>query len=204
MSKAAFIVICLFLQASIARAEGVAIPIPTVDAGVMYYFLPDEDDLINPVVSLSWEKFYLEARYNYEGRDTGSIWLGIPFSFGDEVEFELTPMVGQIYGDIKGAAPGAEINVSWSKLNFYTEGEYVFDSESNEGNFFYLWSELTVALFENFSLGIAGSRTRAYESDVDIDRGPMAVYESEHASFSITALNLDTDPVTIVSAALSY
>ena len=36
----------------------------------------------------------LEARYNYEALETGSVWAGYDFNAGKKLVLDLTPMVG--------------------------------------------------------------------------------------------------------------
>lgn len=173
-------------------------------SNIAYYFLPDEDNLINPTISLLWNDLYIEARYNYESRDTGSVWLGYPIAFGQTIDIEFTPMVGGIFGEIDGVAPGFELDATWKQLNYYIEAEYIFDSESREGNFFYAWSEFTYSLVEHLRFGVAASRTRVYSSSVDVNRGPIAVFETQDISFSVAVLNLDSKAITMLSASLDF
>jgi hypothetical protein len=37
---------------------------------------------------------HLEARYNYEALETGSVWAGYDFNAGKKLVLDLTPMVG--------------------------------------------------------------------------------------------------------------
>src|SRR6266480_2439497 len=88
---------------------------------------------------------HLEARYNYESIKTGSLWLGYNFSVGKKLVLEATPMFGGVFGDITGIAPGYAISISYEPIEFFTQGEYFFDSAIHAGDFFYSWSELSYA-----------------------------------------------------------
>lgn len=207
MFKIASAILFLCLQVPYVFAENTASEEEStvdVETSVAYYFLPDQDDLITPTLSLSWENFYMEARYAYENRDTASLFVGVPFSYSDEIDLEIIPMLGGITGKTDGMAPGLELDATWKRFNLYSEAEYVFDFETREGNFLYSWSELTFALFEQVRIGIAGSRTRAYDSDVELDRGPLLAYETERMNLSIAALNIDSDPITMISASITF
>ena len=114
---------------------------------------------------------HLEARYNYEALDTGSAWVGYNFSGGEKLAWEFTPMLGGVFGDTTGIAPGYKGSLSWWKLELYSEGEYVFDTGSSSDSFFYNWSELTLAPVEWFRFGLVTQRTRVYKTDRDIQRG---------------------------------
>ena len=52
-------------------------------------------------------------------------------------------MLGGVFGNTTGVAPGYKGSLSWWKLELYSEGEYVIDAGARSGNFFYNWSELT-------------------------------------------------------------
>jgi len=140
-------------------------------AAAYVYFLPDEDSLTVPIVTADRDRLHLEGRYNYEARDAGSLFLGWTFHFGDQVSVDMTPILGGVFGDLSGIAPGLEMDLNWERLNFYFEGEYVRDLDDVEGSYFYGWSELSYAPVEWFRAGLVGQRTRLYETDVDVQRG---------------------------------
>ena len=55
---------------------------------------------------------------------------------------DATPMVGGIFGNTTGVAPGYLFTLSYKKISLYSEGEFVFDTKNSGGNFFYNWNEL--------------------------------------------------------------
>jgi hypothetical protein len=114
---------------------------------------------------------HLEARYNYEDRDAASAWIGYNLSVGEKLTLDITPMLGGVFGNTSGIAPGYHLTLSWKKLGFYTEGEYVLNTRERADSFFYSWSELTLSPLDWFRLGLAAQKTRAYKSERDIQRG---------------------------------
>jgi len=96
-------------------------------ASTYIYFLPDEANYAQPTVTADRGWLHLEARYNYEDHDTGSLWAGYNFSGGETVTWELAPMLGGVFGNTAGLAPAYKGSLSWRKLEFASEGEYVFD-----------------------------------------------------------------------------
>ena len=54
-------------------------------------------------------------------------------------------MIGGVFGDITGIAPGYSLSLSYEQFEFFTQGEYFFDAGIRSGNFFYSWSELSYA-----------------------------------------------------------
>jgi hypothetical protein len=135
------------------------------------YIVPDDREYVQPTITLDRGWLHLEARYNYENLDTGSLWFGYNFSGGDELAWEFTPMLGGVFGDTQGVAPGYKGSLGWWKLEFYTEGEYVFDTEDSSESFYYSWSEFTVAPWDWLRVGLAGQRTRLYDADREYQGG---------------------------------
>jgi len=117
---------------------------------------------------------HLEARYDYESVGARSAFVGWNFSGGEEITWELTPIVGGAWGTTRAFVPGLEASAAWRKLDFYVEAEYVRDSHDQTASYFYAWSELGFRPVEWLRVGIAGQRTRAYSNERDIQRGPFA------------------------------
>ena len=169
-------------------------------ASANIYFVPDDREYVQPTLTADRGWLHLEARYNYEALDTGSVWVGYNFSGGAKVAWELTPMLGGVFGDTTGIAPGYKGSLSWSKLELYSEGEYVVDTGSTSDSFFYNWSELTLAPVERFRFGLVTQRTRLYKADRDIQRGVLAGVSFERGSLTGYVLNPDEDRPTFVLA----
>jgi len=158
------------------------------------YMLPD-DTYLNPVLSADKNHLHLEARYNYEDLDTGSVFAGYNFQTGDTLELNVTPILGGVLGNSNGIAPGFLFELNYKKLSFTSEGEYLFSTDEKESNFFYSWSELAYSPAEWIWFGIAGQRTRAYKTDLEIQRGLLLGFGK--GSFGVTGyiMNLGFDDV---------
>src|ERR1017187_4226457 len=89
---------------------------------VMGCLVPDGRDYAQPTITADRDWLHLEARYNYEALETGSTWLGYNFSGGKKLQWEVTPMLGGVFGDLTGVAPGYEGTLNWWKLGLYSEG----------------------------------------------------------------------------------
>ena len=162
------------------------------------YFVPDDREYVQPTITADHGPLHLEARYNYESLDTGSAWIGYNLSGGQKLGWEFTPMVGGIFGDTYGVAPGYKGSLSWWKLELYSEGEYVFDTGDSSDSFFYNWSELTLAPVGWFRFGMVTQRTRLYQADRDIQRGVLLGFTYGKASLSGYVLNPDESKPTVV------
>ena len=167
-------------------------------AAAATYIVPNDQEYVQPTFTADHDWLHLEARYNYENLETGSVWVGYNLSGGEKLEWELTPMLGGVFGNTTGIAPGYKGSLSWWKLELYSEGEYVFDTGNSAGSFFYSWSELSVAPVDWFRFGLVGQRTRAYQTDLDIQRGLLVGFTYKEIDFTTYAFNLDRDKPTWV------
>jgi hypothetical protein len=109
-------------------------------------------------------------------------------------------MLGGVFGNTTGIAPGYKLSLTYWKFEFSSEGEWVFDTGNSEGNFFYNWSELSVSPVDWFRFGLVGQRTRAYQTDVDIQRGLLVGFSYKKMDFTTYVFNLDQGKPTWVFA----
>jgi hypothetical protein len=167
----------------------------------MGYLVPESRDYVQPTVTADHGWLHLEARYNYEALDTGSTWLGYNFSGGEKLAWAVTPILGGVFGETTGIAPGYKGSLSWWKLEVYSEGEYLFDTGDSSKSFFYNWSELTLAPLEWFRFGMVTQRTRTYRTDRDIQRGVIVGLSYKQVSLTTYVFNPDESKPTIVLAA---
>ncbi len=165
---------------------------------VFAYFPPESRDYACPVVTADRERLHLEARYNYEALHTGSVWGGYNFSTGEDVVFEATAMAGVVFGDTAGIAPGYRLSLTWSSFQLASEGEYLFDTRARGDSFFYSWTELTWSPADWFRAGLVGQRTRAYKTELDIQRGVLAGFTAGNWSLTVYLLNPDRDDRMLV------
>ena len=159
------------------QATSDTIPSPwSFAAAVYHYILPGEKNTTTLLGYADHKALHLEARYNYEDLKTGSVFGGYMFETGNKLVFTATPMIGFVFGNTNGMAPGLETSLAWKKLDFYSESEYVIDFDGKENNFFYTWTELAITPFTNFRTGISANRTRLYQSDLDVQKGIFIQY----------------------------
>ena len=169
------------------------------------YILPNDQEYVQPTFTADRGWLHLEARYDYENLETGSAWVGYNFSGGKKLEWEFTPMLGGVFGNTTGIAPGYKGSLSWWKLELYSEGEFVFDTGNSEGNFIYAWSELSVSPVDWCRFGLVGQRTRAYQSSVDIQRGLLVGLTYKKMGFTTYVFNLDQGkPTWVFSMGVSF
>jgi hypothetical protein len=177
----------------------------SVDGEAYFYFLDGGGDFVMPIVAADRGSLHLEGRYQYEDFDTASLWVGWNFATGSRLHLELVPMVGVVFGNTDGAAPGLEATLSWKTFELYSENEYVFDAEGAEGDFFYSWSQLSWQALSWLTVGLSTQRTRMYDSELAIDRGLFATVAAGAVEISLFGFDLDgEDPFAILSVGLSF
>jgi hypothetical protein len=143
------------------------------NASALYYLLPDDADYVIPIVTADRGTLHLEARYQYEDLETGSVWGGWNFAVGEALWLEGTLMAGAVFGRTDGAGPGYHLTVGWGPIELYTEGEYVFDFGDRHDSYAYSWTELSAAPAEWLRLGLVGQRTQVFETAEDYTFGPL-------------------------------
>lgn len=161
------------------------------------YVVPDDRDYVQPTFRSDRDRLHLEGRYNYEDLDTASVWVGYNFSVGDQLTLDFTAMIGGVAGRTQGVAPGYEFTLAWRGLELYSEAEYVIVTQDSSESFFYTWSELTWSPVAWLRAGLVIQRTKAYDTDFDIQRGFVVGVTYKQLDFAVYVLNPDDDPVTI-------
>ncbi len=177
----------------------------SMGASAWVYVVPDTDTLVNPNFTADRGRLHLEARYNFEARQTGSAWIGSNFSVGDKVVLEVSPMLGGVFGKLNGIAPGYMLSLSFGRFSLTSQAEYVFDLEDRSGNFFYSWSEFSYSPLEWFRAGMAAQRTKIYQTDLDIQRGLLVGFSRKRLDVTAYVLNFGwTDPTVIVAVGVKF
>ena len=177
------------------------------DLGLSVYgfIVPDSREYVQPTITADHGLLHLEARYNYENLKTGSVWVGANFSGGAKLAWTITPMLGGVFGNTAGVAPGYSGSLSWWKLELYSEGEYVFDTRDSSGNFFYNWAELSLAPVDWFRFGMVTQRTRVYQTDREIQRGVLVGFTIKKVSLTVYVFNPDeSKPTVAVAGSLNF
>lgn len=172
----------------------------TGSVSVSTYLAQHSRDFANPVFIADHNWLHLEARYNYEALKTGSLWLGYNFTTGEKLEITAVPMLGFAFGDTTGIAPGYSLSFAYGAVEFFTQGEYLFDAGTQAGNFFYTWSELSYSPVDWFRFGLVLDRTKSYGSDFDIRRGPLLGFSHGNLDFTTYWLNPGLQDATFIFA----
>jgi hypothetical protein len=174
-------------------------------ASAYTYLVPHSRDYVDPILTANRGWLHLEARYNYESLETGSAWLGYKFSAGTKLALELTPMLGGVFGNTTGVAPACNLSLSYRRFALSSQGEYVFDTGDRSGNFAYTWSELSYSPVDWFRAGVAVQRTKAYTTDLDLQRGVLVGFLYKKVNFTTYVFNLGwTDPTVVLAVGVEF
>lgn len=181
-------------------------PETTLGVSFSYYAMRTEADFLTPVITLDHGPLHLETRYNYEAIDTGSFFVGYTFSGGDTVSFSITPILGAVYGDNAGVAPGLEASVSWKDFDFYTESEYYIDHHDHHRNYLTSWNEIGWRPIPPLRLALVTQRTRTVDEGRDVQRGALLQWTLKRgATLGLNFFNPTSDRrYTIGSIAFQY
>lgn len=166
----------------------------------LYTYIAPGSDYVQPTITADRQWLHLEARYNYEDLETGSLWVGYNFSFGDKIKLDITPMLGGVFGKTAGVAPGLRGSLRWWRLELYGEGEYVLNTRERADSFFYLWSELTLSPVDWLRVGPVVQRTRVDENELDIQRGFLIGLSYKRVEFTAHVFNPAKNKPTYVMA----
>jgi hypothetical protein len=166
----------------------------------LYTYIAPGSDYVQPTITADRQWLHLEARYNYEDLETGSLWVGYNFSVGDKIKLDITPMLGGVFGKTAGVAPGLRGSLRWWRLELYGEGEYVFNTRERADSFFYLWLELTLSPVDWLRLGPVVQRTRIDESELDIQRGFLVGLSYKRVELTAHVFNPNKNKPTYVMA----
>ncbi|MGH9148101.1 MAG: hypothetical protein ACRD1Q_15425 [Vicinamibacterales bacterium] len=164
------------LGAALAQQQPVTTGAPrawSVDVTVGSYFVPD-DWYMQPTVIANRGRLHLESRYNYEDRESLSVFAGVNLEFGDKVTIALTPMFGVLVGRTDAILPALELDLVWGPIEFYSEAEYIIDVHDRSSSLFYNWSELSVWPTSWLRGGMVTQRVKIRETDREIQRGIFA------------------------------
>ncbi len=129
-----------------------------------------DDNYTSAIGTADRGPLHLEARYSYEAVGARSAFVGWNFSGGETLTWEITPLLGGVWGPLQAFVPGVELSLGYGRFDFYLEGEYVDDADEP---YTYAWIELGFAAQDWLRIGAAAQRTRIFGDERDIQRGPF-------------------------------
>ena len=160
---------------------------------------------MSPVITADHKWLHLEARYNDENLHTGSTWVGYNSSWGENVVFEFTPMLGGVFGRTTGIAPGIEAALTYKKLQLSLSNEYVFDTGDRAGNFYDSWPQLTYSALEWLKVGLVAQHTKAFETRFKLQPGFFVGVSHKNLEFTTYIFDLGrTDTSAVLEVGYAF
>jgi hypothetical protein len=171
------------------------------------YVAPDQPDFLMLVAPVDVRRrLHLEGRYNYESLRTGALFFGMNGEVGERVRLRATGMMGGVFGQVFGVAPGVRLVLTTWKLDLFVEAEYVLDVLTPSASFFYAWSELGLSPLPWARVCLVAQRTHVFRNDLEIQRGLCAgVHLFDRVDLTAYELNLGwAAPIYVGAVAVSY
>jgi hypothetical protein len=169
------------------------------------YMVPHSQSYVSPDFSADRGWLHLEARYNNEALDTGSLWAGYNFSAGKRRMLDVTPMLGGVFGNLDGIAPGYLFTITYKRIQLYSNGEYVFDTRNRGGSFFYNWNQIAYSPLTWLQVGLGTQRTRAYHISLNVQRGVLVGFTYKKINFTTNVFDFGwTRPTEVLSLGLNF
>jgi len=169
------------------------------------YVVPKGQSYVSPDFTADRNWLHLETRYNYEALQTASLWAGYNFSLGKKLALQATPMVGTVFGDLNGIAPGCLFTLTYKRVQLYAANEFVFDLQNRGGNFFYTWNQITYSPLQWLQVGLVSQRTRVYQTGLDVQRGVLAGVTYKKVTFTTDVFNFGwTTPTEVLALGFNF
>ena len=211
MTRAVVLALLLHSVAAAANAQAVdnnastpgsAGPAPewSYEAGLAAYLFQEDGDFAQPSFVANRGALCLEARFNDVAVRSFSGLVGWRFAADRAVDVELIPKVGIAVGTIDALIPALEFALTFRRLEFSGEAQFVIDVHNSRDTFFYSWSELSVRAPDWLRLGMATQRTRVFTEPRNIQRGLLAGVTFGAVDATVYWFNPDSDRAYLVAA----
>jgi hypothetical protein len=154
--------------------------------GQYYYVRTNEASTIVPVAYYQFNnKWYGEARYNYDELKTFSIYAGRTFSNKGEFYYSATPVIGGLMGAMNGGSLGVNFDLGYKKLFFTSQSQYSFSMEERRNQFFFNWSELAYQALPWFYAGVGMQQTNVYQATGKFEPGLLVGFSVKNWNFPL-------------------
>lgn len=170
---------------------------PAYSLSVSGNFYNRGEDYAQPTLTADFDKLHLETRYNYEALNSGSTWIGYNLSAGEVISWQGTPMFGAVFGHMQGVGPGYESTLTWQRIQLYSEGEYIIETQDSADSYFYTWTTLMYAFTDWLQAGGAAQRSHQTSSETDLERGLAVAITWGDYNFSASVLEINSSNINV-------
>lgn len=114
-----------------------------------------------------------EARYNYEDKQTASLFAGKTFTGDHKVSWSLAPMLGVSVGRFKGLSTALNIDLEYNDFYLSAQTQYSRSVTRNNDYFLYSWSEIGYQTCSWLYTGISVQQTQDLASGKLMEPGML-------------------------------
>jgi hypothetical protein len=152
-------------------------------------YSPNNELLIIPQLWFYSNDIYVEARYNYEDKQTLSYYIGKSFSIDNDVEFEIIPMFGASFGNTFGVSPAFNMTLEYKRFSTYTECQYTYNFRDKRNSFYFDRTNFSTEINKYFDLGGAIQIYRPNEGEPFFKIGPSVSFNFTSFKLELIAFN---------------
>jgi len=117
----------------------------------------------------------------------------------------VQPTIAPVFGNTTGVAPGYKASLGWGIADLSSDTEYVIDTGSSADSFLYTWSELGLTPVDWCRFGLVVQRSKAYETEFDIQRGVFLGVSYKRVDVTAYVFNPDASrPIFVVGVGVSF
>jgi hypothetical protein len=123
-------------------------------------YLVHDRQPISPSLKIQYrEDWRFETRYNYESDRTVALYAGKLFQKEGDLNFEILPFGGSLFGKSRGFTAGVQANVVFKKFYVDCDSQFSRITSDTDQSFFLSWAETGREISNGLTLGIVGQHT---------------------------------------------
>jgi len=132
---------------------------------------------------------YTEMRYNYEALKTASVYMGKNFAKEGRVSYDVTPMIGMVFGNFNGGSLAVNMELEHKKTFISMQTQYTISRDAKENNFFFNWTELGYQPLKWFYTGVSTQQTQVYKTKFISEYGILAGFIIKKITIPVYVFN---------------
>jgi hypothetical protein len=137
--------------------------------------------------------WYFESHANYEQTRSFSTYIGKTFSENKAFSCSFTPMLGGVIGSLNGGILGLNSEMSYKKIRFTSQSQYILSFENNKIDFLYNWVELGFQAIGHAFIGLSIQNTMINPRNVRLESGFFIRYNVKKWSFPVYCFNTTSE-----------
>jgi hypothetical protein len=155
----------------------------------LYYIHAKEGSVVPIVHYTTKNKWYGEARYNYDEARTFAVYAGRTFSSKGTFSCSATPVIGGLIGKLNGGSAGVNMDLGFNNLFFSIQSQYTFSMQQKNTKYFFSWSELGYQATPWLFGGMALQHTNFYKESGKFEPGGMLGFSMKNWTLPVYMFN---------------